>query len=105
MPQKLTAGSRWISAVDSTEVIVVRAPSGDSAFVLACGGHQMLTPGTPRPADLEIDPTLSSGTAVGKRFEHESGIEVLCTKAGTGDLTIDGVRLHLKDSKPLPSSD
>lgn len=65
----------------------------------------MLTPGTTPPAGLEIDPTLSSGIAVGKRFEHESGIEVLCTKAGTGDLTIDGVRLRLKDSKTLPASD
>ena len=105
MPQNLTAGSRWISAVGSTEVIVVKAPSGASGRTLACGGHEMIPPGTARPTGFEIDPTLSSGIGVGKRFEHESGIEVLCTKAGTGDLTLDGMPLLLKESKSLPASD
>jgi hypothetical protein len=45
-------------------------------------------------------------TAVGKRFaDEESGLEVLCTKAGDGALSIDGTLLPMKGAKPLPSSD
>ena len=43
---------------------------------------------------------------LGKRFEcAECGTEVLCTKAGAGSLSADGVALKVKGAKPLPSSD
>ena len=35
----------------------------------------------------------------------DSGIELLCTKAGEGSLSLDGAPLPLKEAKPLPSSD
>ena len=52
------------------------------------------------------DPSLSNGTLLGKRYADEaSGLEVLCTKAGVGSLTLDGSILDVKSAKPLPSSD
>jgi hypothetical protein len=42
----------------------------------------------------------------GKRYtDAESGVELLCTKAGAGDLTFAGRPLQRKDAKPLPASD
>ena len=102
MAQDLKPGSRWTSAVDDTEVIVVKA--GTAGLSLECGGLPMLAAGSDKPGGGPA-PEWSGGTAVGKRFEHESGLEVLCTKAGAGTLAVDGAVLPLKDSKPLPSSD
>jgi hypothetical protein len=43
---------------------------------------------------------------LGKRYELAgAGVEVLCTKAGAGPLTLDGELLSQKGAKPLPSSD
>lgn len=103
MAQELKPGSRWVSAVDDTEVIVVKA--GDPGLSLECGGHPMLAAGTEKPSGIAIAPDLAGGTAIGKRFEHATGLEVLCTKAGQGTLSVDGNVLPLKESKPLPSSD
>jgi hypothetical protein len=103
MAQELKPGSRWSSPVDDTEVIVVKA--GAEGLSLECGGHPMIPGGTEKPGNITIDPEFSNGTQVGKRFEHESGLEVLCTKAGSGSLAVDGKPLPLKESKPLPSSD
>lgn len=100
---ELAAGSRWKSVVCDTEVVVVRPP--DSPKVLGCGGADMapIAGDAPRGA---IDPALSDGTLLGKRYAEEaSGIEILCTKAGQGTLTLDGERLEIKGAKPLPSSD
>ena len=103
MAQELKPGSRWSSAVDDTEVIVVKA--GGDGLSLECGGHPMVPGGSEKPTGLTQDAEFSSGTQVGKRFEHESGLEVLCTKAGSGTLAVNGAVLPLKESKPLPSSD
>ena len=103
MTQDLKPGSRWASAVDDTEVIVVRP--GPGGITLECGGHEMVPGGSEKPVGLELDPDRSGGTAVGKRFAHDSGLEVLCTKGGSGTLSVDGTALPPKDAKPLPSSD
>jgi hypothetical protein len=43
---------------------------------------------------------------MGKRYVDESGdVELLCTKPGTGSLTVDGAPLTVRGAKPLPSSD
>ena len=100
---ELTAGSRWKSAVCDTEVVIVRPPEGDHA--LGCGGADMIALDADRSGGT---PTaeLSGGTQMGKRYAEEaSGIEVLCTKAGAGTLTLDGTPIELKGAKPLPSSD
>ena len=99
----LTAGSRWKSAVCETEVVVVRPPG--RAAVLGCGGAEMV-PSSAGGGRGTPDPELAQGTQLGKRYADEgSGIEVLCTKAGDGTLTLDGAPLGLKGAKPLPSSD
>jgi hypothetical protein len=100
---KLVTGSRFKSTVSDTEVVVVRAADGDHS--LACGGAEMV----PVDADAERgtpDPALSEATLLGKRYTSEaSGVELLCTKAGTGTLTLDGEPLTIQGAKPLPSSD
>lgn len=100
----LKPGTRLRSAVDTTEAIVVRGSTDD--LDVRCGGAPMGdTP--PDPANPpELAAAFSSGTAVGKRYEDpESGIELLCTKAGPGSLSIGDRVLALKNAKPLPSSD
>ena len=43
---------------------------------------------------------------MGKRYvDDEIGIELLCTRSGSGALTVDGRVLTLKGAKPLPASD
>jgi len=45
-------------------------------------------------------------TRLGKRYEDaDTGLEVLCTKAGKGSLSLNGRALPVKAPKPLPSSD
>jgi hypothetical protein len=101
---KITAGSRWRSVVDTTEVVVVRAPSDEAD--LECGGHAMVAVGTEAEANGAVDPEHSAGTQLGKRYcDDDAGLEVLCTKAGEGSLSLSGKVLELKSAKPLPSSD
>ena len=102
MPLKV--GSRLKSAVCSTEVIVVRAPSTDVA--LSCGGTPMLAQGEEAPAGAAIDSALSSGAPLGKRFANDDlGIEVLVTKGGDGTLCANVEAIPLKEAKALPTSD
>lgn len=98
----LTTGTRWISAGCTTEVIVVRGAPGSPS--LACGGVEMLAVGRDRP--LPPRPAEDPATLIGKRYTSgEGGMEVLCTRSGCGQLTLDGVPLVTKGAKPLPASD
>jgi hypothetical protein len=72
---------------------------------LRCGGAPLLA-GDAAAGDATLDPELSGGSLLGKRYADEDlGLELLCTKAGDGSLTLDGSPLGLKSAKPLPSSD
>ena len=54
----------------------------------------------------QLDPELSTGTVMGKRYVDDAGgAEVLVTKAGNGTLSIGRTPLQLKEAKPLPASD
>jgi hypothetical protein len=100
---ELPAGSRWKSTVCTTEVVVVRPP--DAPRSLGCGGAEMVALDADGGGGT-IDPALAGGTQMGKRYADEaSGIELLCTKAGDGTLTLDGTPIELKGAKPLPASD
>jgi hypothetical protein len=100
---ELKAGQRLASAVCDTEVVVVKAPATD--VDVRCGGHPMTLKGEPA-ASAELDGAHSAGTLIGKRYADETtGLEVLCTKAGAGSLSIGAEALLQKDAKPLPSSD
>jgi hypothetical protein len=101
---ELKPGSRWKSAVCSAEVIVVRATK--DAAVLACGGHPMTTAGAAPAPGGTLSPDFSGGVQVGKRYvDADSGVEMLCTKAGPGSLSLNGRPLTLKQAKALPASD
>lgn len=101
---ELKPGSRWKSAVCTTEVVVVR-PS-KSSVSLECGGHPMVALADGPPPGLALSPDFSAGTSVGKRyFDEAAGIEVLGSKPGKGSLSIDGRLLSIKESKALPASD
>ena len=106
MAVKFRAGQQLVSAVDSTAVIVIRAPEAECT--LTCGGVAMAAPdqaGSGQPV-TEPDPTLMGGTQIGKRYVDEADtIQVLCTKAGKGTLALDGQPLVLQAAKPLPASD
>jgi len=103
MAVKFRAGQQLVSAVDSTAVIVIRAPAQEGT--LTCGGvamavpDQAVTPAAPDPSQLD-------GTQIGKRYVDEADtIQVLCTKAGRGTLALDGKPLQIQAAKPLPASD
>ena len=100
----LKPGTRLRSSVDSTEVVIVRAPA--EPVELRCGGLPMVPIGTETAAADGPDADHRDGTLLGKRYTDPNvGLEVLCTKAGEGSLAIGDQALSLKDAKPLPSSD
>jgi hypothetical protein len=100
---QLKAGTRLRSATDACEVVVVKAPA--EPVDLRCGGHALL------PIDAEgssepIEAGFDQGTQLGKRYaDEELGLEVLCTKAGEGSLSVGDALLEVKGAKPLPASD
>jgi len=102
----MKAGSRWCSTVDTTEVVVVKSPA--EPVTLECGGAPMVPQGeAPSGGNGTVDPAHAGGTLLGKRYvdDGDLGLEVLCTKAGPGSLSVGGRPLVQKEAKPLPSSD
>jgi hypothetical protein len=106
---KVKLGSRLRSAVCDTEVIVVRAPVED--IELCCGGWPMelmerAIARHGQDSEARIEGSLAGCTLLGKRYvAANSELEVLCTKAGQGTLTLGASPLMVRNSKPLPSSD
>ena len=103
MAIQLKAGARLRSATDACEVVVVRAPA--DPVDLRCGGHPFL-PVDAEPAQENIAPGFDGGTQLGKRYaDDELGLELLCTKAGEGSISVGETILAVKGAKPLPASD
>ena len=96
-------GSRLQSQVCDTQVIVVRG--ADSLDDLRAGGAPMVPIGSTGAPELALDPALSEGNLMGKRYVDGTGAEVLVTKAGTGTLSVGSIPLAIKEAKPLPASD
>lgn len=96
-------GSRWKSVVCSAEAVVVR-PAADGS-VPRCGGEDMVPLGSPaesRPAH----PGCDGGCAIGKRYiSARTGLELLCTKAGSGALGVGDELLTIVEARKLPASD
>jgi hypothetical protein len=99
----LKAGTRLRSATDACEVVVVKAPA--EPVDLRCGGHPF------QALDAEVDGQsvesgFDQGTQLGKRYsDEELGLELLCTKAGEGSISVGEAVLEVKGAKPLPASD
>ena len=103
MEIELKPGARLRSAVDATEVVVVRAPT--MPVEISCGGQAMIDNGEPTTSSGP-DPAWSGGTLLGKRYGRDDlGLEVLCTKPGAGSLSVGGQLLEPAHAKPLPASD
>jgi hypothetical protein len=96
-------GTRLQSQVCDTQVIVVR--SAASLDDLKAGGAPLVPVGGDVDAGLTLDPALSDGNLMGKRYVDDAGAEVLVTKAGKGTLSIGTAPLAIKEAKPLPASD
>jgi hypothetical protein len=101
---KIAPGSRWMSVVCNTEIVVMKAPPAEVS--LECGGSPMVAVGSVRAPGAALAADHSGGTLLGKRYADEAvALEVLCTKAGQGSLSINGKALALRATTPLPSSD
>ena len=97
------AGLRLASVVCDTEVIVIKAPKED--LDLRCGGQPMVELDGASRTGTPVAP-FDGGTLIGKRYATaDPAVEVLCTKAGAGSLSIGEVALPAKEAAPLPSSD
>jgi hypothetical protein len=100
---QLKAGVRLRSATDTCEVVVVRAPA--EPVDLRCGGHPFL-PADAEPTGQKVEAGFDGGTQLGKRYsDDELGLELLCTKAGEGSISVGETILTVKGAKPLPASD
>lgn len=103
MAIQLKAGARLRSATDACEVVVVRAPA--EPVDLRCGGHPFL-PVDAEPTPQTVEAGFDGGTQLGKRYsDDELGLEILCTKAGEGSISVGETILAVKGAKPLPASD
>jgi hypothetical protein len=101
---KVSAGSRWKSAVCVTEVVVVKGSQQD--VELLCGGVAMIAMSAERMAGAAPAAGHDGGTLLGKRYgDDASGLELLCTKGGAGALSYGGRPLVIRAVKALPSSD
>jgi hypothetical protein len=97
----LSAGKRLRSKVSDTEIIVIRSPA--AAVELSCGGQPMVAGPTTAAAGAS---STENDTVLGKRYvDTDTGLEVLCTKAGPGVLSADGRQLTIKAPIALPASD
>ncbi|MEW2353406.1 hypothetical protein [Spirillospora sp. NPDC029432] len=98
---QLRPGLKLNSAVSEAQVVVVRAPAGD--VDLRCGGEPMTAAGASGP------PRETAGgepLLIGKRYADDTGtLELLCTKAGAGGLSVGDRPLAVKAAKALPASD
>ena len=98
---EIKPGVKLSSAASSAEFIVVRAAPGE--LDLACAGEPLTA-----SAGGAAGPDAGTGEAilVGKRYRDEGGtLELLCTKPGSGPVTLAGVPLRLAAAKSLPASD
>jgi hypothetical protein len=100
---QLKPGTRLWSQTSTAAVIVVRAPA-DGLAEVECGGAPMAAQPPPAP------PAETAGddgrVLLGKRYTDEAGrLELVCTVAGAGPLTLDGVVLGIKAARSLPASD
>ena len=102
---RAVVGQTLASVTDATTVIVIRAPRDD--VDITCGGVSMVDAKAGGPTELASpDPAFAQGTQLGKRYEDgAAAIELLCTKAGTSSLAVNGEPLLVKSAKPLPASD
>ena len=103
MPRHVKAGMKLRSAVCDTQIMTLKAPARE--IDIRIGGAPALLPDE-EGESTGLDPQFSEGTLAGKRYvDADETMEFLCTKAGQGTVSVDGVALAVKLPKALPSSD
>jgi hypothetical protein len=101
---KVRVGQTLTSTVDTTSLVVVRAPEDDLA--VTCGGAAMVAPGEARAAGATAEGAPGDGLLMGKRYADEAlGLELLCVKPGEYPVAVNGTPLAQKSAQPLPASD
>ena len=95
---------RLKSVVSDVQVMVVKG-SAENPVDLRCGGAPMID-----AAELVTEATpegpVEGSALMGKRYTNPGQtIELLCTKGGDGELSIDGEALGFREARELPSSD
>jgi len=98
---ELKPGKQLRSAASTAELIVIRVPAGDVQLRIDDG------PLGPDEESLSASPDGSEhAIQLGKRYTAEElGVELLCTRPGSGSLTCNGQAMTVKGAKPLPASD
>ncbi len=97
---ELKVGSRIKCLKTSAEFMVVKLGDG----TLTNSGQELVL--STSEENSENNSSLDGpGNVLGKRYESESGIIVLCTKAGAGIISCDGKPMTEVKPKRLPSSD
>lgn len=98
---QIKPGIRLYSTVCDTEIMVIKGMGEES---LKCGGVVMATSASQRVSKFQDDQIQKS--LIGKRYINNDGtLEVLCTRPGAGNLTVDNENLIIKQAQALPSSD
>lgn len=99
----LKPGLRLKSQVSEAEIVVVK---GTGDHELACGGVPLVALDEPVAEGAAAASDLTGDILLGKRYtDTADSVEVLCTKPGSGALSLDGVALEIKSAKALPASD
>ena len=84
--------------------MTVKAPKTDLEVTI--GWVATIASATARDGSVTAVAGHYSGTLMGKRYVDEADtIELLCTKAGSGAVAVNGELLQLKEAKALPASD
>ena len=100
----LKVGARLACPDCPTEVVVTKAT--ETTATVTCGGSGLVSLDGERGHAGHTGDHPGEAGQLGKRYvDDEAGVELLCTKPGTGSLGCDGRPLTLKAAKPLPSSD
>ena len=100
---ELKPGMKLAAPGTTTEVVVVRPPS--SALTVTCAGVEMVDVAGGAPEGSAPD-AAGEDVLIGKRYlDEDSGLELLCSKAGPGPLAADGREMSVKGAQPLLSSD
>jgi hypothetical protein len=97
---RLKPGTRLWNSASSVSIVVVRAPA--EPVRLTCDDRPFVTDEQPSGSDA----AGVGAVLLGKRYaDADSGLEVLCTRAGAGELAVDGRPLQQLGARALPASD
>jgi hypothetical protein len=103
MMDEVKPGTRFGSTTCETQVMVVKG--GPARIDVRCGGAAMVPVADAAVTSSPVAP-FDQGTLIGKRYVNDDeSLELLCTRAGDGSVSIGDNILVVRGTKPLPASD